>query len=74
MLVAENSHAQGSFTTAKNTNSFIGGKLGVLANPTTIAGYAWGDALPSAEQQLAGSEDVGLVWKLDQAGNSTQKR
>ena len=65
------SHAQGIWTTAKNYSSTISGQNGVVANPTTITGIAWGANTPN-DAQKTGSADVGLVWKADQSGNTTQ--
>ena len=65
------SHSQGFNTTAKNNASTISGTNGVLAQSDTIAGFAWGSDVPT-DSQKTGSEDVGLVWKVDQTGNTTQ--
>ena len=65
------SHAQGLYTTAKTDHSTISGQNGVVANPTTLIGIAWGSDVPT-DSEKTGSEDVGLVWKVDQMGNTTQ--
>ena len=65
------SHAEGYNTTAKNDYTTISGRNGVVAAATTIAGIGWGSSTPSSSQR-AGSADVGLVWKADQSGNTTQ--
>ena len=65
------SHAEGEYTTAKTDYSTISGYRGVVANLKTVAGIAYGSSVPSNAQR-AGSEDVGLVWKVDQTGNTIQ--
>ena len=65
------SHAEGRETVTKNNYSHIEGFGGLLANPTTISGVAWGSGHPSGDE-VDGSEDVDLVWKVDQRGNTTQ--
>ena len=66
-----NSHAQGNKTTANKPDTAIMGKNGVVGNSSTVAGIAWGSSEPSSAQ-ITGDADVGLVWKVDQTGNTTQ--
>ena len=65
------SHAQGSDTVAKTDHSTISGKNGVVAASDTLIGIAWGTTKPT-DAQKTGNADVGLVWKVDQSGNTTQ--
>ena len=65
------SHAQGFQNTVKNSYGHIQGRYGVVAESTTLSGIAYGSSIPS-ESQKTGSADVGLVWKADQSGNTTQ--
>ena len=67
----DHSHAQGYKTTANKENTSIMGKFGVVGNTSTVAGIAWGGSEPSGAQ-ITGDADVGLVWKVDKSGNTTQ--
>ena len=67
----ENSHAEGNLNTVKNDYAHIQGRRGVLAHPDTIHGIAYGDHNPTTNEK-AGAVDVGLVYKVDKTGNSTQ--
>ena len=67
------SHAQGHDTVAKTDHSTISGQNGVVANPTTLIGIAWGATAPLPADYADGVVvDKDLVWKVDQSGNTTQ--
>ena len=65
------SHAQGFNTTVSNNYGHIQGRYGVVGDDDTLSGIAYGDSVPTDDEKT-GSADVGLVWKVDQSGNTTQ--
>ena len=65
------SHAEGSNNIVTTPYSHVQGRFGVLADPTTVSGIAYSGRFPNAEER-AGSEDVNLVWKVNQSGDTTQ--
>ena len=65
------SHAQGQGTVAKTDFSFIAGRYGVLGDPDTLVGIAWGRFAPNTSDETA-SVDKDLIWKINKDGDTTQ--
>ena len=66
-----NSHAEGSGNTVKIKDAHIQGRNAAIAEANTLFGIGNGSRLPT-DDELNGSVDVGLVYKVDGDGNSTQ--
>ena len=68
---ANSSHAEGRRNTVNVDYGHIQGYRAVLADPDSLFGIGYGDHTPTTDERN-GSEDVGLVYKVDKFGNSTQ--